>query len=201
MFRAMMLILLGFVNPLHGSSTYIRPYQDILNRAEEKYGYNRKKDYFLVVNTTEQKMYLIYKKRLKEQYIISTAKAGEGSEMSSLKTPLGFLKIEDKIGEDAPSGTIFVAKQNTKKLSPIYTDKTDVEKDPVLTRIMHLSGLESHNKGGDNDSYKRGIFIHGTHEEGLLGEKASNGCIRMYNKDVIELYDTVPSGTIVYITQ
>ena len=57
--------------------------------------------------------------------------------------------------------------------------------------------LESHNKGGDNDSYKRGIFIHGTHEEGLLGEKASNGCIRMYNKGVIELYNTVPS----YITQ
>ena len=55
--------------------------------------------------------------------------------------------------------------------------------------------LESHNKGGDNDSYKKGTFIH--HEEGLLGEKASNGCIRMYNRDVIELYDTVPS----YITQ
>jgi len=49
------------------------------------------------------------------------------------------------------------------------------------------------------DSFKRYIYIHGTHEEGLIGQKASHGCIRMFNHDVIELYDLVPEDTLVNI--
>ena len=38
----------------------------------------------------------------------------------------------------------------------------------------------------------RGLFIYlGTAEEGLIGKPASDGCIRMYNNDVIELFDLV----------
>ena len=42
-------------------------------------------------------------------------------------------------------------------------------------------------------------FSHGTHEEGLIGQKASHGCIRMFNHDVIELYDLVSEDTLVNI--
>ena len=49
------------------------------------------------------------------------------------------------------------------------------------------------------DSYSRYIYIHGTHEEGLIGQKASHGCIRMFNNDVIELFDMVSEGTKVQI--
>ena len=49
------------------------------------------------------------------------------------------------------------------------------------------------------DSYNRYIYIHGTHEEGLIGQKASHGCIRMFNQDVIYLYDKVEEGTKVLI--
>ena len=55
------------------------------------------------------------------------------------------------------------------------------------------------NLGEGCDSYSRGIFIHGTHEEGLLGKPASKGCVRMANKDVIELYENVEVGTFVVI--
>ena len=48
-------------------------------------------------------------------------------------------------------------------------------------------------------SFDRYIYIHGTHEEGLIGTKASHGCIRMFNNDVIYLYDIVKKGTKVYI--
>jgi lipoprotein-anchoring transpeptidase ErfK/SrfK len=38
------------------------------------------------------------------------------------------------------------------------------------------------------------IRFHGTPNEDSIGEAASRGCVRMYNADVIELYDLVPSG-------
>jgi lipoprotein-anchoring transpeptidase ErfK/SrfK len=37
--------------------------------------------------------------------------------------------------------------------------------------------------------------IHGTNEEWVIGTMASHGCIRMYNRDVLELYPQVPVGT------
>jgi lipoprotein-anchoring transpeptidase ErfK/SrfK len=44
-----------------------------------------------------------------------------------------------------------------------------------------------------------GYLIHGTNEEGSIGEAVSHGCIRMYNDDVTQLYELVPLGTPVYI--
>jgi len=55
------------------------------------------------------------------------------------------------------------------------------------------------NLGGDVDTHKRFIYIHGTAHEQLIGQVASYGCIRMKNKDVIELFDLVDEGNFVYI--
>lgn len=40
-----------------------------------------------------------------------------------------------------------------------------------------------------------GIRFHGTSDTGSIGTAASHGCVRMYNEDVIELYDMVEVGT------
>lgn len=182
------------------SDSIVSKYSDVLENASEKYGY-AKDDYFLIINTTEQKMYLMKDSKTLFEYIISSGKAGEGQIEGSGQTPLGYHKIVEKIGDGAEIGTIFVGKKNTGKISPIYTDKTDIKNDPVVTRILSLDGLEKgYNKGGNVDSYRRAIYIHGTHEEGLLGTKTSHGCIRMYNEEVISLFDTVSNGVIVYIT-
>lgn len=45
-----------------------------------------------------------------------------------------------------------------------------------------------------------GYGIHGTNAPESIGTAASNGCIRMFNEDVNELYDIVPLGTPVKIT-
>ena len=45
----------------------------------------------------------------------------------------------------------------------------------------------------------RYIYIHGTAEEGLIGRPASDGCIRMYNTDVIDLFDLVNEKAQVWI--
>jgi lipoprotein-anchoring transpeptidase ErfK/SrfK len=58
---------------------------------------------------------------------------------------------------------------------------------------------EGKNKGKGIDSYMRYIYIHGTSEEGWIGEPASHGCIRMKNKDVIDLFKEVSIGTFVLI--
>ena len=74
------------------------------------------------------------------------------------------------------------------------------KQDLILTRIMWLEGLEiGINSGEGVDSYARYIYIHGTQEEGLLGQAASHGCVRMSNTAVVELFDLVNEGTFVYI--
>lgn len=44
-----------------------------------------------------------------------------------------------------------------------------------------------------------GYGIHGTNDESTIGGQVTAGCVRMYNSDVIELYDIVPVGTQVVI--
>jgi len=44
-----------------------------------------------------------------------------------------------------------------------------------------------------------GLGIHGTNEEATIGTKCSNGCLRMRNDDVIELYDFMLPGSHVHI--
>lgn len=46
---------------------------------------------------------------------------------------------------------------------------------------------------------KKGYGIHGTNNPASIGKKVSSGCIRMYNKDVLELSNIVPIGTQVKI--
>lgn len=42
--------------------------------------------------------------------------------------------------------------------------------------------------------------IHGTNNPSSIGKEISNGCIRMYNEDIIELYNLIPIDTIVKIS-
>ena len=45
------------------------------------------------------------------------------------------------------------------------------------------------------------LAIHGTNNPGSIGGLVSWGCIRMHNRDVLELYDRVGVGTRVVITR
>ncbi len=154
----------------------------------------------IVVDISDQRLYLVEDKIIIESYPISSSKYGEGSIENSFKTPLGKHIIKEKIGYGVPLNTIFVARVNTNEKANIIRSLDDSEDDYVTSRILWLDGLEEgHNKGGNVDSFKRYIYIHGTHEEGLIGEKASHGCIRMFNNDVIELFSCIPEETEVNI--
>ena len=51
---------------------------------------------------------------------------------------------------------------------------------------------------GNQDTYFR---LHGTNEPDTIGEKVSSGCIRLFNHDIIDLYDRVPVGAPVVVLQ
>jgi hypothetical protein len=44
-----------------------------------------------------------------------------------------------------------------------------------------------------------GYLIHGTPEEHTIGEEASHGCVRMFNRDVRQLFGLAEAGTPVFI--
>lgn len=154
----------------------------------------------ILVDISEQRLYLKSGEQTLVSYPISTSKYGEGSKENSFKTPLGNHVIKEKIGENAPINTIFISRINTKNVATIENKPKNTENDYVTSRIMWLEGQENGvNKGPGIDSYERYIYIHGTHEEGLIGVKASHGCIRMFNVDVIDLYERIYNGTKVII--
>ena len=154
----------------------------------------------VLVDISEQELYIYKTKQLKKIYPISTAFKGEGNQLGSEQTPVGIHQITEKFGQDAPFASIFVGRQETGKIAKIIHAPIDYRNDHVTSRILWLDGLEEgKNKGGDVDSHQRFIYIHGTAEEGLIGRKASHGCIRMLNKDVISLFRQLPINSLVYI--
>jgi hypothetical protein len=55
--------------------------------------------------------------------------------------------------------------------------------------------------GFRNEPWGSGLGIHGTNDEESIGTKCSRGCIRMRNRDVVELYDFVQIGSKVEILE
>jgi lipoprotein-anchoring transpeptidase ErfK/SrfK len=157
--------------------------------------------YKIDIDISQQRLYLKQNDDLIKSYPISSSKYGEGSTENSNMTPLGLHVIKEKIGTNVPINTLFISRINTKRTVNIENSRTKTKDDHITSRILWLDGLEEgKNKGKGVDSYSRYIYIHGTHEEGLIGEKASHGCIRMLNNDVIDLYNYVNIGTEVYIS-
>lgn len=133
-------------------------------------------------------------------YPVSTSDRGTGSRAGSERTPLGRHAIAQKIGAGLPLGAVLENRVPTGRVVLPTQDKKPSGEDLVTSRILWLEGLErGRNRGGDVDTRRRFIYIHGTPEEGRIGRPASHGCIRMKNQDVIELFDLVEVGTPVRI--
>jgi hypothetical protein len=149
----------------------------------------------LFVQVAAQIMWLIVGDQIVQTFKISTAKAGIGTLPGTNTTPPGLHKITEKLGDGAQTGQVFAGRVLQDYKVPIITKPLDSKEDYVITRLMWLSGVESHNK----NSHSRFVYIHGTPEEGLLGTPASHGCIRMNNVEIIQLYNILKIGTYVLI--
>lgn len=158
-------------------------------------------DHIIVVDVRQQRLYLLYHETLQRSYRVSTSQWGIGNREGSNHTPIGVFRIAEKFGQGAAAGTIFKSRRDTGRLARIITNPQNrTERDLVTSRIMWLTGLQpGFNEGGDVDTHSRYIYIHGTPEEGRIGMPSSHGCVRMKNADVINLFNQVGVGTLVYI--
>jgi L,D-transpeptidase YbiS len=144
----------------------------------------------IYIHVPSQTLDVLDGENLIRRYAISSSRYGLGSEPGSNRTPIGKFRIVEKHGDDAEPGMVFVSRQPTGQIG-----REDDPKDNVQTRILWLDGLEE----GNANTYDRYVYIHGTNAESRLGIPASEGCIRMSNADVIDLYDIVQAGTEVVI--
>ena len=173
---------------------------EIIAKIDNYLKKNVKYDNLLFVSIENQKMYKIQSKEIIETYDISTSKYGVGNQMGSNKTPTGLHKINSKYGHKTPVNGRMIGRVFYGQIAKIFSDTTTSKTDDITSRILWLEGLENGiNKGDSIDSYKRYIYIHGTSEEGRIGIPSSHGCVRMKNKDVIDLFNEVAIGTFVLI--
>ncbi|OHB72615.1 MAG: hypothetical protein A2W23_09295 [Planctomycetes bacterium RBG_16_43_13] len=97
--------------------------------------------------------------------------------------------------EETPTGKFTI--ETTEKNPTWYmTDKKTGKKEAIkYGDPRNILGDRWMGFNKPNSSYG----IHGTTDDASIGTRASSGCIRMHNNDVIELYEIIPSGADVTI--
>ena len=154
----------------------------------------------ILVSLDTQTLELLHGGRVLERYPVSTASKGAGEQRDSGCTPRGLHRVRIRIGDGCPQGAVFVGRRATGEIYDAELARRHPERDWVLTRILWLTGSEpGRNRGGRVDSLRRFIYIHGCPDTEPMGEPRSHGCIRMRNRDLIELFDLVQAGTLVEI--
>jgi lipoprotein-anchoring transpeptidase ErfK/SrfK len=140
--------------------------------------------------------------KLLKRYSISSAKNGVGERNGSFCTPRGRHIIRAKIGAGQPFNTVFVERRPTGEVYSPELARNSPGRDWILTRILWLSGCErGYNRMGKVDTMRRAIYIHGSPDTADMGKPGSRGCVRMHNRDIVELFELVPVGTAVEIRE
>ncbi len=127
----------------------------------------------IVIDLSENVLYLYHGLKVMEQYPVATAAPG-------YSTPVGTWRV---VGKREDPGWYNPAPDGWGAGEPLYIPPGPGN--PLGTRALYLSAP--------------GIRIHGTYASYSIGSYASHGCIRMYISDSEELYPLVPVGTKVII--
>ncbi len=130
----------------------------------------------IVVRTSERRLY----------YVLGNGRA--------IRYPVGVGKMSKQW-----AGRTFI---DGKYLHPAWTPPDEVKRDKP--RIPdHIAGGAPNNPMGVAAMTLNGgeYAIHGTNKPDSIGGFVSYGCIRMYNQDILDLYDRVTVGTPVLVTR
>lgn len=154
------------------------------------------------VSIGQQRLWLLEGERVLREYPVSTAANGPGEVSGSECTPRGRHRIRIKVGAGCPENAVFVGRRPTgESYTPALRDEHP-KRDWILTRILWLIGLEpGRNRGGQVDTLRRYIYIHGAPDDIPMGQPGSHGCIRLRNRNMVELFDLVEAGTPVDIRE
>ncbi len=131
-----------------------------------------------------------------KKYRVSTSAYGVGQTQDSNQTPLGLHRVARKIGGGHPIGSVFRSRKH------VGLTWKGLPNGSIVHRILWLEGLEpGFNRGGRVDTFNRFIYIHGFGDETTVGRPASHGCIHLTASDLIPLFDRLPAGTLVWISE
>ena len=153
------------------------------------------------IDIDSQRLVLLEGQRQITAWPVSTARMGSGELVDSGCIPRGEHRVRIKIGAACPVNTVFIARRPTGEVYDDALAASEPRRDWILSRIIWLTGMQpGRNRGGNCDTLRRFIYIHGCPDTEPMGVPASHGCIRMRNVDVVELFDLVEAGTRVLIT-
>jgi L,D-transpeptidase YbiS len=154
------------------------------------------------VSMAEQCLALTEDSGASTSYRVSTSQFGAGEQSGSHCTPRGAHIVRAKIGTGAAVNTVFAGRRPTGEIWTPELAAAFPGRDWILTRILWLSGTErGRNRLGEVDTMRRYIYIHGCPDSVQVGVPLSIGCVRMRNRDIVELFDRVPLYTPVRILE
>lgn len=129
----------------------------------------------IIVSFADRRLYFVYKPGEAYSYLIGTPVLEEKWQ--------GELKVSNK------------------RVDPRWVPTPDMRrKDPTLPLAM--PGGHPRNPLGPRALYLGDTLyrIHGTDAPWTVGHEVSNGCVRLYNRDILDLYSRVPVGAKVVVT-
>ncbi len=129
----------------------------------------------IVVKTNERRLYYVIGDGKAIRYPVGVGRAGMAWS--------GTASIDGKYIKPAWSPPDMIRRENPRVPNVIPSGSAS---NPMGAAAMTLSG------GGQ-------YAIHGTNNPGSIGGFVSHGCIRMYNSDILDLYDRVSLGTTVVV--
>jgi len=136
---------------------------------------------FILVDVRSQKLYLYAFGWCIQSYDVSTSRNGVGEAADSFKTPRGWFSVVDRFGDGSPANMTY----RGRKPAGLLEDDRILDNDPILARILWLSGRQLSNA----NTYGRYIYIHGTRQERMVSRRPlSLGCVNLGPVDMIELY-------------
>ncbi len=130
----------------------------------------------IVVKTAERRLYLVLGDGSAIRYPVAVGRPG--------KQWQGFAQV------------------NGKHVQPAWIPPADVRADnPKLPQVIP-GGSPGNPMGPRALTLSGGEYaIHGTNKPSSIGTFASYGCIRMYNQDIVDLFDRVSVGTPVVVAR
>lgn len=157
---------------------------------------------YIDINLAEQRLRLLDHGVAVFDVTISSARNGAGEAEGSECTPCGWHVIRAAIGRGCAENTVFVGRRPSGETYSAELARQHPDRDWILCRILWLGGLErGRNRGGNVDSQRRFIYIHGTPDSEPMGVPLSHGCIRMRNGELRQLFERVGAGTRVLIRE
>ena len=128
----------------------------------------------IVVNTSQRRLYLVVSEGRAVSYPVGVGRAGKQW-----------------------SGTSYIA---SKHLRPAWSPPEEIKHDRPSLPAVIPSGSPRNPMGAAALVLAHGQYaIHGTNAPGSIGGFVSYGCIRMFNKDILDLYARVGVGTRVVV--